>query len=70
MKCPKCNLEMEVGMLQSCKTIIWTGKKHRISIHPRKEDIVLADNPLGGATVTAFVCRNCELLLAEYGEHK
>ena len=47
MKCPKCNSEMEVGMIQSGKTIIWTNKKHRISLQPRKEDIVLADNPLG-----------------------
>ena len=70
MKCPKCNLEMEVGMIQSGKIIIWTDKKHRISLQSRKEDIVLADNPLGGATVTACVCRNCELVLVEYGEHK
>ena len=68
MKCPKCNCEMETGMIQSGKTIIWTNKKHHVSIHPRKEEIVLAENPMGGATVSACICRNCELVIVEYGE--
>ena len=70
MKCPKCNSEMEDGMIQSGKMIIWTNRKHHVSVHPRKEDIVLADNPLGGATVTACVCRSCELMLVNYGAQK
>ena len=56
-------------MIQSGKTIIWTNKKHHVSIHPRKDDVVLADNPMGGATVSACICRNCELVIVEYGEH-
>ena len=69
MKRPKCNCEMETGMIQSGKTIIWTNKKHHVSIHPRKDDVVLADNPMGGATVSACICRNCALVIVEYGEH-
>ena len=68
MKCPKCNSEMETGMIQSGKMIIWTNKKHLVSIHPRKDDVVLADNPVGGATVSAYICRNCKLVTAQYGE--
>ena len=59
---------MEAGMIQSGKMIIWTNKKHHVSIHPRKEDVVLADNPMGGATISACICRNCELVIVEYGE--
>lgn len=69
MKCPKCNCKMETGMIQSGKTIIWTNKKHHVSIHPRKEDVVLANNPMGGATASACICRNCEIVIVEYGEH-
>ena len=59
---------METGMIQSGKMIIWTNKKHLVSIHPRKDDVVLADNPVGGATISACICRNCELVIAQYGE--
>ena len=68
MKCPKCNSEMEAGMIQSGKMIIWTNEKHRVSIHPRKDDVVLADNPLGGATAPACICRNCTIVIVKYGE--
>ena len=66
MKCPKCNSEMEAGMIQSGKMIIWTNKKHLVSINPRKNDVVLADNPVGGATVPAYICRDCELVVIQY----
>ena len=68
MKCPKCNSEMEAGIIQSGKMIIWTNKKHHISINPRKADVVLADNPVGGATVPAYICRDCELVIIQYGD--
>ena len=70
MKCPKCNAEMEAGMIQSGKMIIWTNKKHHISINPRKDDVVLADNPLGGTTAHACICRNCALVVVEYGKEQ
>ena len=57
---------METGMIQSGKTIIWTNKKHHVSIHPLKDDVVLADNPVGGATVPAYICRDCELVIIQY----
>ena len=59
---------MEAGMIQSGKMIIWTNRKHHVSIQPRKEDVVLAGNPIGGATISACICRNCELVIVEYGE--
>ena len=68
MKCPKCNCEMETGMSQPGTIIIWTNIKHHLSIHPRKDDVVLADNPMGGATASACICRNCEFVIVEYGK--
>ena len=67
MSCPKCNSEMEAGMIQSGKMIIWTNKKHLVSINPRKDDVVLAANPVGGATGPACICRKCEFVIIQYG---
>jgi hypothetical protein len=68
MLCPYCNKEMENGYIQSGTIIIWTPKKHKISLLPRNDgrDIHLAKKPLGGATVYAYRCNDCKRIIINY----
>ncbi|MDR1160668.1 MAG: PF20097 family protein [Syntrophomonadaceae bacterium] len=65
MTCPKCGGEMETGIIQGGQMLIWTPKKHKISMHPRNDgkDIVLDKNFLAGAAVEAFCCRKCDFIM-------
>ncbi len=67
MKCPYCQEELEQGFIQSGHNILWTKKKHIISTHSQgKDDFIVAKNPFGGVTVSAFCCKECKKIIIEY----
>lgn len=67
MKCPYCQNEMENGFIQSGRNILWVQKKHIISTNAKNEnDIIIANNPLGGAVIKGFCCRKCKKIIIEY----
>jgi hypothetical protein len=66
MKCPKCNAEMESGYIQGgSPLLIWTPKKHKLSIHPRKDgkDILLCKNYISATGTEAHCCRECGFII-------
>lgn len=67
MKCPFCQREMEKGFLQSGRSVLWTPQKHRLSLKPKNAgELIVAEDPLGGATVPGFCCKSCRRILLEY----
>ena len=66
MICPKCEREMDTGFIQGGACIIWTRKKHKISISPRLngDDTILARNiyyPMSSGL--AYRCRPCGFVI-------
>jgi hypothetical protein len=61
MNCPKCNKEMESGVIQAGGMIIWTPKAHKLSLLPREDgrDIVFDRNYITSPKAEARCCRDC-----------
>lgn len=74
MKCPYCNKEMEVGLIESPQEIAWLKgeKKHLFakgSLH--EGSIVLSEfSALRGSSVKAFLCRKCQKILIDYSDEQ
>ena len=67
MKCPYCSKEMESGMFQVGNMVIWTDKKHSISLNPKGDDILFAKNyfNMSGVTVAGNICRDCGKIIVD-----
>lgn len=68
MKCPYCQEEMELGVIQSPQEISWKKEKHllaRAKFYPGS--IVLAKlSLLSGSAVDAYCCRSCRKVIINY----
>ena len=69
MKCPFCGAEMNRGYVQSGTHIVWTAQKRRVSQKSgRPDEILLAQDFLGGAAVDGFCCPDCKKIVLDYAE--
>ena len=70
MKCPYCNGEMELGVLQAGHSILWTPRPHMISLIPRNDghDLLLDRSSLSMPKVEAFNCVACKRIVINYSE--
>lgn len=67
MNCPKCNLEMEKGFIQSGRTAFYTTKKKHIFFTPSSNDVVLTSNNFTSPTGIAYNCKKCKIIVFDYG---
>lgn len=68
MKCPCCDQEMESGYLQTGTRIAWTKKIHKVSLRPRKGEIMLENNVFKGVNFQAYICKQCKKVLLDYSD--
>lgn len=68
MDCPFCKNPMEKGLLQAGSLLVWVKKKHYVSLNPKPDEVQLDRNYWGGASVPAWLCRNCEKVIADYSD--
>ncbi|WP_053957480.1 PF20097 family protein [Inediibacterium massiliense] len=66
MKCPYCNTEMKEGILQSNRYLLWAKTKHKLSYHPKDEEILLDEKMIGDVTVEAYICKDCKKIILDY----
>ena len=57
MKCPTCKTEMEKGYLQMGNRMLWAKRKHKVSLHPDKDEVMLVNNVMRGACFDAYICK-------------
>lgn len=65
MKCPVCGSEMESGMLEGQRYLLWSKKKHRITYRPREGELLLGEKTVGGVQVAAQLCRQCRKIVLD-----
>ena len=68
MRCPFCEGLMEKGLLQGGNLLVWVKKKHYLSLLPKDGEVILDRNYLTGSSVTAWICKDCKKVIAEYTE--
>lgn len=67
MNCPKCNLQMEKGFIQSGRTVFYTIEKKYLFFLPSSDDVVLTRNNFTNPTGVAYNCKKCKIILFDYG---
>ena len=66
MKCPTCKTEMEKGYLQLGNRMLWAKRKHKVSLHPDKDEVMLVNNVMRGACFDAYICKQCRKITFDY----
>ena len=70
MKCPKCNAEMEKGVLQCDmdSNITWVSKLLPLGLAYWSKDAQVVSEPLGPgvSAVPAYICKSCKLFVGDY----
>ncbi len=69
MKCPFCVNQMEQGFLQGGNLLVWTKKRHYLSLLTKEGEVELDRNYLVGTALPAWICRNCKKVIADYSEN-
>ena len=70
MQCPFCGETMEKGLIQSGNLLVWVKKKHWLSLLPKDDEVLLDKNYVTGASIPAWICKNCKKVIGEYTELK
>lgn len=68
MKCPYCDMEMELGYIQCRDGVYWNDKKRIVAAIPPMGGIKLSSNETPfGATASAYCCPKCKKIIIDYG---
>ena len=68
MKCPICNNEMEEEFLQGMQRIAWVKGKHKLSLRPKKGQILLENNAFKDVLLSAQICKECQKNIVDYSD--
>jgi len=68
MKCPCCSNEMEAGFLQGMQRVAWVKQPHKVSLHPKKGEVMLENNAIKGTLFPANICKACKQVVLDYSE--
>ena len=68
MKCPHCGVEMEDGFLQSMRRAAWVKRPHRVSLLPKRGEVLLENNFVRDCVFVASICRSCRKILVDYAD--
>ena len=77
MRCPYCDSEMELGLVQSPHEIAWLkgDTKHAFAIAAAHKDAIVLSplnikNLITGCAVRAFLCRSCKKVIIDYSDNR
>ena len=65
MNCPKCGKMMEQGLVQT-SAVTWVKKKHKISLLPGADEVMLGRSLMGYCTIPSHICKDCKTVLMDY----
>ena len=65
MNCPKCGKIMEEGLVQA-SAVTWVKKKHKISLLPGADEVMLGRSLMGYCAIPSHICKDCKQVLMDY----
>ena len=68
MKCPYCGGEMEAGILEGERYLLWAKKPHKISYRPKEGEVLLGEKTINAVAVEAFICKQCRKITVDYSD--
>ena len=66
MKCPYCNGEMEIGILEGGRYLLWAKQPHKISYHPKAGGVLLGEKAVSSVRVDSYICKQCKKIIIDY----
>jgi uncharacterized protein (UPF0212 family) len=69
MKCPKCGGELEKGFLISNESLFWDTKTHKFFAEFSGEILASKSTRITFQNLEPYRCKNCKLVIFEYGKN-
>ena len=69
MNCPVCGKEMEKGLVQGGQILSWVKEKHKLSMLPKKGEVLLGRSSFQILTFEAFICKACKKVVLDYSKN-
>ena len=67
MKCQICGNEMEKGFLEAYKVLLWSQKKHKLSLAQENGEVGFYKyNPFSYMYLDAYICKQCKKIVIDY----
>jgi len=66
MKCPYCGGEMEAGILEGERYLLWAKKPHKISYRPKEGEVLLGEKTISSVALEAYICKHCKKITIDY----
>jgi hypothetical protein len=72
MNCPKCEKEMENGYIHAAAPgLFWNNEEYSFNRgEPINDGLPSINRIFTGAFFTAYRCRNCQMVVAQYKDKK
>ena len=71
MRCPYCEKNMEIGLIQSPHELSWIkGEKRKFFARAifHEESVVLSELSMNGSACIAYNCSDCEKIVIDYSD--
>ncbi|MBR2801696.1 MAG: hypothetical protein IKE21_03730 [Erysipelotrichaceae bacterium] len=69
MNCPVCGKEMEKGLAQGGQILSWVKEKHKLSMLPKKGEVLLGRSSFQILTFEACICKACKKVVLDYSKN-
>ena len=66
MQCPYCNGQMETGILEGQRYLLWSKQPHKVSYHPKADEVLLGEKAVSSARVDSYICKQCKKIIIDY----
>lgn len=66
MKCPYCNGEMEKGILEGQRYLLWAKRPHKLTYHPKEGEVLLGEKTISSVVVDSYICKQCKKIILDY----
>lgn len=66
MRCPYCNGEMETGILEGGRYLLWAKQPHKVSYNPKAGEVLLGEKAVSSVVVDSYICKHCKKIIIDY----
>ncbi len=66
MQCPYCNGEMEIGILEGGRYLLWAKQPHKIFYRPKAGEVLLGEKAVSSVIVDSYICKKCKKIITDY----
>lgn len=66
MQCPYCNGEVEIGILEGGRYLLWAKQLHKVSYYPKAGEVLLGEKAVSSVIIDSYICKQCKKIIIDY----